>query len=176
MKFKVGDKYKCIKAPNGNFTEGEIYTVENNLLLEPCLIGNGGFVYSATHCTVGHPHNRTGLQFEKVKGENEMEFKIGDKVCGKDRHSEHWLVGDIVVADKQCGYRIKVLNADVTYAWLDTETINYVLEETPKSDNPLEEQTPVYSKEFINKQIAKAYQHFDTDAERLAYLRGYFAK
>lgn len=134
MKFKIGEQYKCVKAPNGNFTEGKLYNVECNYAGQTWLRGNDGLQYTSEQCTVGHRLNTTGLQFEKVERDKEMAFKIGDKVYGKNRHNEDWLTGEIVVTDKQWGYRIKVLNSDYKYAWLDADTVKLLLEEKPKLD------------------------------------------
>lgn len=60
-----------------------------------------------------------------------MKFKVGDKVYGQNRHNEDWITGEIVVADKQWGYRIKVVNAEYQYAWLAGNTVK-LLEEKPK--------------------------------------------
>lgn len=78
MAFKIGEKYKCIKAPNGNFTEGGVYEVESNHAGQTWLRGNDGKRYISVQCTVGHMHNRTGLQFEKVEEDNKMKFKVFD--------------------------------------------------------------------------------------------------
>lgn len=63
-----------------------------------------------------------------------MDFKFGDNVYGKNRHNEDWITGEIVAADKQGGYRIKIVDEDYQYAWLDTETVNHLVEEKPKFD------------------------------------------
>lgn len=115
MAFKIGEKYKCIKAPNGNFTEGKLYDLECNYAGQAWLRGNDGLKYTSEQCTVGHRLNTTGLQFEKVEED--------------------------------------LVNPDAT----------------------IEEPT-VYTKTEVIRQITNAYQHFNTDAERLAYLKGYFAK
>lgn len=114
MTFKIGEQYKCIKAPNGNFTEGKLYNLECNYAGQTWLRGNDGLKYTSEQCTVGHRLNTTGLQFEKV-------------------------------------------------------------EETP-DQNATKEEPTTYTKTEVIRQITNAYQHFNTDAERLAYLQGYFAK
>lgn len=97
-----------------------------------------------------------------------MTFKIGDKVYGKKMNSEEWITGEIVITDKEWGYGVKGLNADYKCAWLETDTVQ-LLEEK------LEEPT-AYTQEEVNLVISKAYQTFDNDSQRLAYLQGYFAK
>lgn len=39
-----------------------------------------------------------------------------------------------------------------------------------------DESVKSYTKEEVNKVIAKAHQYFNNDSQRLAYIRGYFAK
>lgn len=91
----------------------------------------------------------------------------------KKRYSNKRYIGTIVIAEPELGYRIK--SQENEYVWLETETVKLILEETP-DQNATKEEPTTYTKSEINQQISKAYQHFETDVERLAYLKGYFAK
>lgn len=78
MAFKIGEKYKCIKAPNGNFTEGKVYDLERNYAGQTWLRGNDGLKYTSAQCRVGNRLNTTGLKFEKVQEQKEMKLKVFD--------------------------------------------------------------------------------------------------
>lgn len=109
------------------------------------------------------------------RDEDELGVKIGDKVYGKNTHNEDWLAGEALDESRPWGYLVKVLNADYQYAWLENDTVKLLLEDTSKQDTPLEEPT-AYTQEEINQLIKQAYQQFDNDSQRLAYLQGYFVK
>lgn len=174
MKFKTGEQYRCVKAPNGNFTEGKLYDLECNYAGQTWLRGNDGLKYTSEQCTVGHRLNTTGLQFEKVEGENKMKkekmkFKLGQTyICTKSSLS--WFTEGkeypVIVND----YGKLAIKDDDRMLWFDYELTGLY------TCFKLKEEPTTYTKSEITHQIVKAYQNFDNDSQRLAYLQGYFAK
>lgn len=127
MRFKLGDTYICTETTVDYWTVGKEYPVQLRTGTNPCIVDDEGIGwYQDTY--------EMYATFKLNEEEKEMAFKIGDKVYGKNRHNEDWLTGEIVVTDKQWGYRIKVLNSDYKYAWLDADTVKLLLEEKPKLD------------------------------------------
>lgn len=186
MAFKVGDIYICTESKVDWWTEGEEYEVKLNIASLPRLFDNEGFGWNESSYDIASKF--------KLKEEKAMKFKKDDivevikedkwqginypvgtqlRVCGDQGNDSVVRIYDSM--QKQGGYA-KLWEWNLKLVKREGENeMEFKVEETPDPEAILEEPT-TYTKSEINHQIAKAYQHFKTDAERLAYLQGYFTK
>jgi hypothetical protein len=114
---------------------------------------------------------------------NKLEFKEGQTYICTKAHESWWTEG------KKYKVGLSVFNEpfladDDDDRWLSNDLSVYdstfkLEEEQPKvtmegvKSNTVE---PMYTPCDINKIIIKAYQMYDNDAQRLAFIKGYFAK
>lgn len=110
-----------------------------------------------------------------------MKFKLGETyICTKSNLS--WFTEGkeypVLVTD----FGKLAIRDDDESPWFDYELTGMTtrfkskgVTETPDQKATKEEPT-IYTKTEVIRQINNAYQHFKTDAERLAYLKGYFTK
>ncbi len=87
-----------------------------------------------------------------------------------------WSVGREypVVVDSSGKLALQDNNGTYWNEWLLRGLATYF---TLKESEPIKHDVEImYTKEEVNKQIAKVHQKFDNDSQRLAYLMGYFAK
>lgn len=111
-----------------------------------------------------------------------MKFKIGDNVKGITLGTFGYEAkeGKIVEIDEHTPTCMYAIRSEGYKCWLITETVELIEKE------PI----PVYIKNEPNKEalettdtltqvrdaIVKAYQMYDTDSQRLAFIKGYFLK
>lgn len=118
---------------------------------------------------------------KREEDENKLKFKEGQTyICTKSNLS--WFTEGkeypVLVTD----FGKLAIRDDDESQWFDYELTGMTtcfklkgVTETPDQKATKEEPT-IYTKTEVIRQITNAYQHFKTDAERLAYLKGYFAK
>ena len=160
MKFKEGQTYTCTKSSLTWFTKGKEYPVIVNDYGKLAIQDNDGTTWLEDELY-------DGFTCFKLKGENKMELKIGDKVKGitvKNANVE----GKIIEIDESDPNLTYAIMCNDRKRWLKTESVELIAESEPVKQ--------VYTKSEINQQIFIAYQQFDNDTQRLAYLQGYFAK
>lgn len=182
MAFKIGDKYKCTETTVDYWTVSKEYPVQLRTGTNPCIVDDEGIGwYQDTY--------EMYATFKLNEEEKEMKFKKDDivEVINEDKwQGIYYPVGtqlrvcedqayDSVVSiydsmQKQGGYA-KLWEWNLKLIKREEEEV----EDTPDQKATKEEPT-IYTKTEVIRQIAKAYQQFDNDPQRLAYLKGYFAK
>lgn len=117
---------------------------------------------------------------------NTLNFKEGQTyVCTKSdgKYRKWWTVDKeykVVLDDLNEAVLLDDDNSYWSSTELATHNLNFKLkEEQPKvttEDVTSNKVEPMYTPRDVNKIIIKAYQMYDNDAQRLAFIKGYFAK
>lgn len=174
MAFKIGDKYICTETTGDYWTVGKEYPVQLRTGTNPCIVDDEGIGwYQDTY--------EMYATFKLNEEENKMKFKLGETyICTKSSVSGFTTGKEYPVLVNDFG-KLAIRDDEET-TWFDYElserTTCFKLKgvtETPDQKATKEEPT-IYTKTEVIRQIAKAYQQFDNDPQRLAYLTGYFAK
>lgn len=180
LKFELGKSYLCVKVIDKYpwFTVGKVYeTIEG--IDEPYILSDTGMKwYSSDRDLLQKDGSATFTEFssdESVKSYTKMKLKKGDLVSGKAFGSNTYFTGIITDIDEDSEYAKYMINTDYGKIWLQTDTVEsrYTCLESQPLDQGVE---IMFTKEEVNKVIAKAHQYFNNDSQRLAYIRGYFAK
>lgn len=102
---------------------------------------------------------------------NNLDLKEGQTYICTDTKYRWWTVGKEynVILTK---YGTPALIDDFGDMWLASNLFEMSTDFKLKTDDS----EPKYTQQEINKAIVKAYQLYDTDSQRLAYIKGYFAK
>lgn len=178
MKFKKGDIVEVINEDSWN---GIDYIVGTKMVVDSEEDYNTVYV-------LDNLGNRALLYTSKLKlvervgdadEEKEMTFKKGDvvKVIKEDEYEDiKYPLGSlwVVAEESQDGCTVRVLNHNQGegYGILYGSRVAKVSKVNPteKDEHP----SPIYTQEEVNQLISKAYQLFDNDSQRLAYIQGYF--
>lgn len=117
---------------------------------------------------------------------NTLNFINGQTyVCTKSdrQYRKWWTVGkeyNVVLDDVNEPILLDDENSPWSSSELSTHNLHFKLkEEQPKvttEDLKAKPVEPMYTPCDVNKVIIKAYQMYDNDAQRLAFIKGYFAK
>lgn len=107
-----------------------------------------------------------------------MKFKIGDIIKGRTL-SYDTIKGEIVDIDEDNPASMYAIICEGRKRWLRTETVKLIAEKPPlytKEDLKKERLEKTYTLVQVADAITKAYLAYDNDAQRLAFLKGYFSK
>lgn len=97
-----------------------------------------------------------------------MKFKLGETyICTKSKLSYLTEGKEYPVIVTEFGKL--AIRDDSETLWFDHQVTRMPAHFKLKEDT-------IYTKTEVIRQFTNAYQHFKTDAERLAYLKGYFTK
>lgn len=102
---------------------------------------------------------------------NNLDLKEGQTYICTDTKYRWWTVGkeyNVVLTE----YGSKVLVDDEGGKWFNHQLSETSTDFKLKTDDSEQKYTPFE----VTKVIIKAYQLYDNDSQRLAYIKGYFAK
>lgn len=108
---------------------------------------------------------------------NNLDLKEGQTyICLKSdrQYRQWWTVGKeykVVLDDSNEPVFLDDENDDWSSIELTTDSLQFKLKETQ-----VETEKHNYTAFDVTKVILKSYQMYDNDAQRLAYIKGYFAK
>ena len=102
---------------------------------------------------------------------NNVDLKEGQTYICTDTKYRWWTVGKeytVVLTE----YGTPLLVDDEGGKWFNPQFSEMSTDFKLKTDDS----EPKYTQQEINKAIVKAYQLYNNDSQRLAYIKGYFAK
>lgn len=179
LNFKEGQTYICTKSNESWWTEGKEYTVTLDRYGTPLLPDNDGYKWSS------HSLNESSHQFE-LKEDTKLTLKEGQTyVCLKSdrQYRIWWTVGKeykVVLDDSNKPGLLDDENDHWDLTELTTHNLQFKLkEEQPEvtmEDLKADTDKQKYSAFDVTKVILRAYNMYDNDAQRLAFIKGYFAK
>lgn len=169
---KEGQTYICTKSDGPWWTEGKEYEVISNRYDELCLVDNDNCKW-----VINYLNNRRGIQFELKEDTtmNKLDVKEGQTyVCTKSG-TPWWTKGK----------EYEVVTNNGKPCFIDDGGCKWVIQywkylgdyfRLKETQSKSETEKRKYTTFDVNKVILRAYNMYDNDAQRLAYIKGYFAK
>lgn len=178
LKFNVGQTYICTETKMRYWTVGKEYPVQLRTGRNPCIVDDEGVgwypdAYEMYATFKLKEENKMTIlkRYKCIKSNDEKRFAVGavyplyksEKNYIVANNNTLWYEDEFPIIEKEYGVLLKLIEEHPIPVYTKDDLAKDALETTCTLTQ-------------IRKAIVKAYQLYDNDSQRLAYLKGYFDK